>query len=289
MAPMGIAIDAVRRRAGPSREVEIVHTDLPSNDFTALFNTILSDPSSYLVDPTDIVPTAIGRSYFESLMRPRSVHLAWNTWSMQWMSHLPGMASDHVLAGMSKNADLLEAVARIQMKDWEKFLTMRAQELRPGGRLLTAFTARTAQETGWEWLLDELWASVLDLVADRTLDVDEAERMTIPIGLRLLDDLRRPFQEGAFEGLIAERIELERVDDAHWAEFERTGDSAAFASRHAEATRASAGATLAGALNPEQSGAGVLDLLFSRHAKRLAVNPERHRPYMAFALLTKIA
>ena len=288
MGPMGLAIDAVRRRGSRSRAVEIVHTDLPSNDFTALFNTILSDPSSYLVGRTGIFPSAIGRSYFDPLMRPESVHLAWNTWSMQWMSHLPGKASDHVLAGMSQNSDLLQAVARIQMEDWETFLTLRARELRPGGKLLTAFTARTAQETGWEWLLGELWASVLDLVADRILDADEAERMTIPIGFRLLDDLRRPFHEGPFEGLIAERIELERVVDAHWVEFERTGDLVAFATRHAEATRAWAGPTLAEALNPERSGAVVLDLLFRRHASRLAVSPQQHRPYMAFALLTRI-
>jgi len=287
MVPMGTAIDTVRRRMGSSRAIEIIHTDLPSNDFTALFDAIFSDPSSYLICRTDIFPAAIGRSYFESLVRPQSVHLAWNTWSMQWMSHLPGLAFDHVLAGMSKKADLLEAVARIQTKDWERFLALRARELRPGGRLLTAFTARTARETGWEWLLGELWASILDLVADRTLDAGEAERMTIPIGLRLLADLRRPFLEGAFEGLIAERIELKRVDDPHWAEFERTGDSGDFATRHAKATRAWAGPTLAGALNPERSGPATLDLLFSRHAERLAVSPRPHRPYMALALLVK--
>ena len=79
--------------------------------------------------------------------------------------------------------------------------------------------------------------------------------MTIPIGLRRLDDVRHPFSSGgAFEGLIAERIELERVDDPHWAEFERTGDANTFATRHAEATRAWSGPTLAQALNLDATG-----------------------------------
>jgi hypothetical protein len=288
MAPMAMAIETVRRRAGTNRAIEIIHTDLPSNDFTALFEAVLSDPSSYLIGRTGVFPQAIGRSYFEPLVPPQSVHLAWNTWSMQWMSHMPGLAPDHVLAGMSQEADLAAAVARVQTEDWATFLALRARELAPSGRLLTAFTARAEAETGWEWLLDELWASILDLVADHVLDAGEAERMTIPIGLRRLDDLRRPFSSGgAFEGLVAERIGLERVDDPHWAEYERTGDGNALATRHAQATRAWAGPTLARALNPGRNGPATLDLLFARHAERLAVSPRPHRPYMAFALLAK--
>jgi hypothetical protein len=288
MAPMAMAIDTVRQRAGPNRAIEIIHTDLPSNDFTALFEAVLTDPSSYLNGRSGVFPAAIGRSYFEPLVPPQSVHLTWNTWSMQWMSHLPDLAPDHVLAGMSEEADLLTAVARAQTDDWSRFLALRARELLPGGRLLTAFTARTEAETGWEWLLGELWASILDLVADHVLDAGEAERMTIPIGLRRLDDVRGPFSSGgAFEGLIAEQIELERVDDPHWAEYKRTGDGNTFASRHAAATRAWAGPTLARALNPERNGPSTLNLLFARHAERLAVSPRQHRPYMAFALLLK--
>jgi hypothetical protein len=111
--------------------------------------------------------------------------------------------------------------------------------------------------------------------------------MTIPIGLRRLDDIRRPFSSGGFEGLIAEQIALERVNDPHWAEYERTGDGKTFATRHAEVTRAWAGPTLARALNLQRNGPATLDLLFARHAERLAVSPRQHRPYMAFALLAK--
>ena len=288
MAPMAMAIETVRRRTGANRAIETIHTDLPSNDFTALFEAILTDPSSYLNNRKGVFPAAIGRSYLEPLVPPQTVHLAWNTWSMQWMSHLPESASDHVLAGMSNNSDLLAAVARIQMEDWTRFLAMRGRELLPGGRLLTAFTARTEAETGWEWLLGELWASILDLVADRLLDTVEAEKMTIPIGLRRLDDVRRPFSYGeTSDGLIAERIELFRIDDPHWPEYERTGDGRAFATRHAEATRAWAGPTLARALSAGRNRPATLDLLFARHAERLAVSPRPQCPYMAVGLLAK--
>src|SRR5271166_1533922 len=56
---------------------------------------------------------------------------------------------------------------------------------------------------------------------------------------------------------------------------------------NAEATRAWAGPTLA--QNPERNGPATFDLLFARHAERLAVSPRQHRPYMAFALLVKVS
>src|SRR3546814_8004128 len=40
MAPMRAAIEALRVRTGEDRAVEVVHTDLPSNDFTSLFTTL---------------------------------------------------------------------------------------------------------------------------------------------------------------------------------------------------------------------------------------------------------
>ena len=43
-----------------------------------------------------------------------------------------------------------------QAADWRRFLAMRARELRRGGRLLTAYTARGEVGTGWEWLLTPL-------------------------------------------------------------------------------------------------------------------------------------
>jgi hypothetical protein len=231
----------VRRRAGSNSAVEIVHTDLPTNDFSALFDAVLTDPSSYLVRQNNVFPAAISRSYFEPLLPPGTVHLAWNTWSMQWMSRPSGPAPDHVLAGMSEIDDVRATVASIQAQDWETFLALRANELAPGGRMLTAFTARTEQETGWEWLLGELWGAVLDLTSDRELDGSEAIRMTIPIGLRLLEEVQRPFQSGRFAGLVAERIELTQAADPFWPKYERTGDRASFAKRHAETTRAWAG------------------------------------------------
>src|SRR5271156_1713942 len=40
MRPARAAIETLRAGAGPARPVEVIHTDLPSNDFTSLFTML---------------------------------------------------------------------------------------------------------------------------------------------------------------------------------------------------------------------------------------------------------
>jgi hypothetical protein len=44
LVPLGVAIGALRQRLGPERAIWVVHTDLADNDFTALFQTLATDP-----------------------------------------------------------------------------------------------------------------------------------------------------------------------------------------------------------------------------------------------------
>jgi hypothetical protein len=70
MAPMRVAIAAIRARAGALHPVQVIHTDLPSNDFASLFKALDEDPDSYLTDNAGIFPSAVGRSYFDPIVPP---------------------------------------------------------------------------------------------------------------------------------------------------------------------------------------------------------------------------
>gem|GEM_PF-3075536 len=48
LLPVSAAIATLRRHTRPEHAILVTHTDLPSNDFTALFNTLADDPDSYL-------------------------------------------------------------------------------------------------------------------------------------------------------------------------------------------------------------------------------------------------
>jgi hypothetical protein len=63
LVPMRDAIAALRQRVGTSRTISVVHTDLPSNDFSALFEALESDPDSYLRGEQATFASAVGRSF----------------------------------------------------------------------------------------------------------------------------------------------------------------------------------------------------------------------------------
>jgi hypothetical protein len=80
LVPMREAIAALRKRIGASRAISVVHTDLPSNDFSALFEALESDPDSYLRGEKAIFASAVGRSFYRQLLPSNSVTLGWSSW-----------------------------------------------------------------------------------------------------------------------------------------------------------------------------------------------------------------
>lgn len=288
MAPIRRAIEILRARQGANVPIEVIHTDLPSNDFSALFQAIEREPDSYLSRVSGVYPTAIGRSFYEALRPPESVHLGWSTWALQWMSQSPADAPDHILVGMSSTTEVSAAVKRQQAADWRLFLELRANEMRRGAKLLAGFTARGRDETGWEWLLGELWSSVEDMGRDGLLSADERRRLTIPIGLRSFEELEHPLHgPGRIPAWTVEHLEIRQVGDPFWEDFQRTHDNRAFAQSHADTTRAWAGPTIASLIDPSRDRTQLVSELFTRFARRLAVNPRQHEPYMAVVLLAK--
>jgi hypothetical protein len=57
--------------------MSVFHVDQPSNDFNALFEVLDVDPDRYVLDEPNVFPAAIGRSFYESVLPPGSVHLGW--------------------------------------------------------------------------------------------------------------------------------------------------------------------------------------------------------------------
>ena len=71
LAPMRAAIAVLRARVGPQRPIFVYHTDLPANDFNMLFGVLESDPGSYVKEERNVFASAIGRSFYQSVLPPR--------------------------------------------------------------------------------------------------------------------------------------------------------------------------------------------------------------------------
>ena len=86
-------IGAVRSRV-PARPICVTYTDLPSNDFSALFRIVQGDnPNfrSYVPRYEDVYTFATATSFFRPIMPPASVDLGFSATAMHWLSEMPWM------------------------------------------------------------------------------------------------------------------------------------------------------------------------------------------------------
>ena len=122
-------IDAVKRR-WPGREIAIVHTDQPRNDFNALVANVHRSPWPRASICCNRRLRSIARSCPQ-----RTLDLGFSATAMHWLSSKPCDISNHVQAVGAKGAEL-EAFARQGNADWRTILTparRRAEIRRPAG------------------------------------------------------------------------------------------------------------------------------------------------------------
>ena len=280
LAPVGAAIDVFRERAGREQVISVVHVDQPANDFTALFETLLNDPQSYLKAGAVVFASAVGRSFYEQVLPAKTVTLGWSSWSVQWLSQTPGVIPDHVQVALSNNVEAKDTFHRQAAEDWRRFLAARGQELCEGGQLVVLTMAVDEHgEFGYRELLEAMYASLLKMVESGFLSEEELRRMAIPTVARSRDDFVEPFgAAGSFAGLRIEEAEVFLGEDHIWVDYQRDRDSRSFGARWAAFARASVVPTLAEALKSDgetaRSGAFITQLE-GMTAARLAGHPER--------------
>ncbi len=292
MQPMAQAIQAFRERAGLAWPIVVHHTDLPANDFSALFQTLATDPASYLRHDHAAFATAIGRSYFEQILPAGSVTLGWSSWAIQWLSRTPAAIPDQVQVAFSRDPAARTAYALQAADDWKQFLTMRSRELCRGGRLvvLTMATDDTG-DFGYRPLLEAIYAALGALVDSGLIRAEELQRMAIPTVGRTKAQFAEPFaRDGHFEDLSIEHLEVFHGEDHIWAQFEADADAPAFGAQWAAFTRASVFPTLAEGLDDgarDSRFAAFLDRLEAAVAARLAIAPARMTIPLAQMLFVK--
>lgn len=276
--PMSAAIRALRMRVEADRPIAVVHTDLPTSDFSTLFQALEKDPDSYLGADGATFASAVGRTFYEQVMPPASVTLGWCTWAVQWLSRAPAPIPDQVQVAFSRNAAVRELYTRQAADDWRTFLTHRGRELRPGGRLIVLTMALTADgDFGYRPILMALYAALRQLVDEGFMSEAEFHRMAIPTVGRSLGDLSQPFSGGRFAGLALDHAQVFLGPDPIWQDFERDGDEKAYGARWAAFSRASVLPTLALALDGAgtERAAEFLEKVEADLAARLAMSPEK--------------
>ena len=251
LVPMAAGISALRKRVGNERAIFVFHTDLPANDFTALFETLENYPNSYLRNDPAVFAAAVGRSYFEQILPASSVTLGWSAWAIQWLSRVPCAIPDQVQIAYSHDAAACSAFAEQATEDWRRFLAMRSFELRPGARLVVLTMAIDDNgDFGYRPVVDALYDTLVDMVDRGLIRKEEFQRMVIPTVGRTRTQFTEPFAKtGHFSDLCLENFELFHGEDRIWTQFEASGDTHAFGAQWAVFCRASVFPTIATSLD----------------------------------------
>jgi cyclopropane-fatty-acyl-phospholipid synthase len=288
MGPMSRAIDLLRLHEA-DRPVQVVHTDLPSNDFTSLFTLLADDPASYLVGRTAVFPSAVGRSYFEVILPPRSVDLGWSSNALHWMTQSPVEVDDHAWAVFSGSQAARDAVDGVLEQDWREFLAARSVELRPGGRLICQFMGRGEDHHGFEWMAGNFWQSIVALKEKGSLSEAETRRMTAPSAGRSLDQVSAPFRSGEVHHLEIDHLSLFESPDPFWDEYQKTGNARLLGEQWSRMMRAANGPNFAGGLDASRDKEALLDELTEILADRIAADPQRSRSWNVLLSIRKTA
>jgi hypothetical protein len=279
MAPMQVAIRGLRDRIGPSRAISIFHIDQPSNDFNTLFSVLHGDSDRYVIDEPNVFPAAIGRSFYENVLPPNSAHLAWSSYAAVWLSRIPALIPGHFFYLFSTGSVRAE-FERQSAKDWETFLSLRAKELRHGGRLVIVLPALADDgSAGFEHIFQQANAVLAEMAAAGEITADERSRMVVGAYPRRKRDLLAPFAaNGKFQQLTVESCEMFELPDAAWTDYQHDGDKEALTSKHALFFRSIFVPSLASALVRVQEGDSEALATFSnqieqRLKRRLASQP----------------
>jgi hypothetical protein len=172
-----------------------------------------------------------------------------------WLSRIPALIPDHFISFRSMDP-VRSVFARQAADDWRAFLALRSSELLAGGRLVVLLPALADDGTyGFQGIMDHANAVLAEMVDEGVIAAHERARMALGAHPRRKSDLLEPFaQDGLFQQLTVERLDVSVVTDIAWTEFERDGDRDALASKHSLFFRAVFMPSLAGALDRVRAG-----------------------------------
>jgi hypothetical protein len=278
LVPMRAAIESLRPRLDPSAPISITHTDLPGNDFAALFTTLQTDPESYLRADANVFAYAAGRSFYERLFSDARVTLGWSSIAVHWLSAVPVPLREHIFSPLGTTEERAAYAARAA-EDWQRFLDHRSQELAPGGQLVIVGSGADEHgRCGAEGLLDLANDVLRELVAEGSLSAAEHEAMVVPTYYRTRQEFLAPLRQSS--ALALEECAEAALADPLWTAYEQSGDLAEYAASAADFLRAFSEPSLFGAIAAERSAQDarkLADLFYTRVREAIAARPAEAR------------
>jgi hypothetical protein len=190
---------------------------------------------------------------------------------------------------LASNGEVRAAFQRQAANDWKLFLSLRASELKPGGRLVVVLPGlNDGGSAGLEPLFGHASDALADVVADGSISAEDRARMVLGAYPRRRSELLAPFAiDAQFRGLTVEHCELSVLPDAAWEDYERDANKEALATRHARFFRSVFAPSLAAMIAVEGKRNVFPDRLEEKLKRRLADHPVPFHTYVQTMVLAK--
>ena len=191
------------RDAGDSREVEMIYTDLASNDFSTLFRMMQGfegDPAeAYQKNLDHVYVHGCGTGFHQQLMASNSLNLGFSATAMHYVSEKPCELTSHVHM-VGANPEEQQRFKDQAAEDLNRILLARAAELIPGGRFI-CFNfgiddeGRFLGNTGGVHMFNQFDRFWKDLADQGRITPEEYTRATFTQHYRTMDEFLAPFQD----------------------------------------------------------------------------------------------
>jgi hypothetical protein len=293
----GTSIDTIRkavarvRAAAPDRPITITYTDLPHNDFSALFQLLHGILPSHRDNPLGAQPGvftyASGTSFYRQIFPAETISLGFSATAMHWLSKLPIQIADHTHAVGASPAEK-ETIRAAALADWETILLHRARELAPGGKLVMANFCENEQgyylgHTGGINMHDNFAKHWRKLWRDGAITEAEYRRANLVQFYKTKDEFAVPFADPnspvSRAGLVLDTVFTRVTGCPYAAEFRRHGDPAVFAKNYIPTLRSWTESTFASALDaarPAAERAALIDRYYGAYEAEVAAAPDGH-------------
>jgi hypothetical protein len=237
LLPMKTVIAETKKRAGDSGRtaipISVTHTDLPTNDWATLFQTVLFSTESYLAGVRDVFCFASGTSIYRQIFPPNHIALGYSAITTHWLSRKPCNIPNEIWS-VRTTGSIHDTWAKQAKADWNAFLQYRALEMQPSARLvIIASGADTQGTSGPEGSIDLANSVLQHLVKEGTLYPDEYEQMAIPTYYRTTQEWKAPLIPGSdfmeASGLSLIHFEERVLADTYFEQYQQNRDAKAFA------------------------------------------------------------
>ncbi|UFI02605.1 hypothetical protein [Roseibium aggregatum] len=295
VAVMKHALPALLART--ERPIQTIHSDLPTNDFSELFRSLRPDGGS-VFGSERVYSAAIGGSMYDQLCPPQSLHLATTFNAIGFLScrpvdTLPGYILPNGPSVARANGYVSEedrhAFAEQAKNDIARFLTVRARELVPGGKLLVQVFGSKGQARTCDGLYDLLNDAVLDFVEAGDISREVYDHYYQPVYMRDLQELADPVTNDTYgaAGLYSLDRSMEYEIAVPFVDrFKQDGDLDRYARDYVNFFRAFTEAVLRAALPESPSRKDLINRIFARAEDRLKADTSLYPfRYAAVAML----